>query len=280
MFFKIVRRTFWSWWDNLSYSILTSLFGAANPFYLAFLAGCMWALSVDFQLFIDYQDVFIILVSISLLAMNAFPTTMAAFSVQSKLIDGSLGKFVKAYFAELKRLFWRGLGLSLVNGLAGYLLAYSFLFYRDRLADWFPFNYILIGLSALFYFVLLLSQIILVPLAASDDYPLFEYYLISTHMTFKNGFALFGVSVLHLLITVLFTVPVVTPFLVVLPMVAYYGLIMTLHTWAFRYSDGQVPENEEWTKRNGKELLSPFVSPFKKRKKDENDKEGNDGKSS
>lgn len=279
MFFKIVRRMFWTWWDNLSYSILTSLFGAMNPIYLAFLAGCMWALSVDFQLFVDYKDSFIILAGIAVMSMNVFPTTLAACSIQGRLIDGKVRKFVKEYFAEVKRLFWRGMGLTLVNALAGYLLSYSFLFYRDRLADWFPVNYILIGLSALFYLVLLLSQIILVPLAASDDYPLFEYYLIATHMTFKNGFVLFGVGVFHLLLMAILTIPVVTPFLVIVPVVAFYGLTFTLHIWAFRYADGQVSAEEDWKRRSGKELLSPFTAPFKKRKIDDNeeDKEGEDG---
>lgn len=265
MFGKILKRTFWSWWDNISYSILTSVLGGTNPFFLWFLATFHYTVA-NFDLVVDNPDEFTVFFSIMLLTLHVFPTTLASYAMQSQLIDGKMNRFFRSWWEALKKYFVRGIVVTLINGAAGYMLGNSVVYYKNALESIYPFNYVLIGFSGLFFFILLISQIIMIPLMVTDKYKIYEYYLIAIHMTFKKGFVILLVGLINVIIFLIFMIPVVSPFLVVVPLIAYFGFAGTLHHWTFRYADGQVDKNADTPKRKIGEIFSPFGNLFKSRK--------------
>ncbi len=257
MFIRILRRTFWSWWDHLSYSIFTSFNAAVNPFFIFLMAG-LWVFYTRGDFFTQNAGLFFVLITTCLFAMPFFPTALASYSYQAKIIDDEITSIFKEYFLELKRVFWKGIFHSLLNGLIGFLLSYSIIYYQQSMTHLFPLNIILTGLSVWFLFILLMMQIILLPLLTSDEYRFHEYYMVAFFLTFKKALPLFLVSVVNILFFVLLTVPIVSPFLTVVPIISYFGLVSTLHIWTFRYADGAADPKEKLPKRNIGELFSPF----------------------
>ena len=283
MFFGIIKRTFWSWWDNLSYSVFTSLLGAANPFYLVLIAGFRWLLAEDIGFLIQYKDVFFLIIAGSILNMQTFPTTLAAYSMQAKLIDGEVKSFFREYWGELRKVFGKGMIMTLINTVAGLILGYSILYYRDHLANLYPLNYILIGLSGWFVFSFLLSQFIQVPLIISDLKEKKEdrqkiggYYIVSFYWMVKRGLVMLAVGMFNLFIFFLFTIPAVSPFLTIVPIFAYMGFATTLHIWTYRYVFDDFPQGKDFPKRKFKDMLTPFGGRLAK-KNDENDDTEQDG---
>lgn len=270
MFFKILKRTFWGWWDNISFSFLTSIMGATNPFFIVLLSTFRWIVAEDFEIVIKYQNLFFVLIIVCLLSIAVFPTTIAAYAIQRRLLKGDTEKFFLYYWKGLKKYFGRGMLLTLINTIIGGLLAYSIVYYNTALSSWYPFNYILIGISGLFILLFLLSQIVMIPLVITDDYKISEYYLISFHMTLKNGLRIALVAIVNFIMVVIFFIPIISPFLIIVPIVAYYGFASTLHLWTFSYVDGSVSVEDVLPKRKFKELFTPFANMFvskSKRKK-------------
>ena len=267
-YFKILKQTFWDWWDNISYSLLTSILGSCNPFFIIILAAFRWSFSDDFTFLLQYGKEFFVVLMTSLIIIPIFPTTIAAYSLQNKIIDLKLENFFVQFWRELKKYLGRGLLFTLINGIVGFLLSYSIIFYSDFLKDWYPFNYILIGLSALFIFLILLSQFIMLPLVVKDDYPVLEYYVISFYMTLKNGLLLLALFLFQSIMVFIFFIPVIVPFLTIIPIVVYFGFVSTFHIWAFKYIDGEVDVSVPLRKRKIREIFSPFAGIRKNRKKD------------
>ena len=263
MFRKIIYRTFWSWWDNFSYSIITSFFGSTNPFFLIFLATFQWILGLLTQSVTSldvYKDLIFVLCITTLVNIHTFPTTVVAYALQDKLIDGPIDQFFRTYWTELKRIFGRTMIVTLINIVIGGLLAFSFLFYNSAFPADNPLKFILIGISAWFLLILLISQIYMVPLMVREKYRFWEYYMISIYMTFKHAFLILGVSLVNAIIFLLFAIPIVSPFLVVVPIVAYFGLVSTLHIWTFRYVDGEISMKDPMRRRKLRELFAPFIN--------------------
>ncbi|OHD55984.1 MAG: hypothetical protein A2Y33_11025 [Spirochaetes bacterium GWF1_51_8] len=280
MFFGILKRTFWSWWDNLSYSVFTSFLGAANPFYLVLIAGFRWLLAEDVGFVFQYKDIFFLIVAGSILNMQTFPTTLAAYSMQAKLIDGEVKSFFREYWAELRKVFGKGMILTLINTVIGLILGYSILYYRDNLAHLYPVNFILIGLSGWFIFSFLLSQFLQVPLIISDlkenkedRQKIGGLYLVSLYWMVKKGIVMLGIGIVNLIIFFLFTIPAVSPFLTIVPIFAYMGFASTLHTWTYRYVFDDFPAGKDFPKRKLSDMFSAFGGKHTNKNKDEEEKE-------
>jgi hypothetical protein len=280
MFFSIIKRTFWSWWDNLSYAVFTSLLGAANPFYLVIIAGFRWLFAEDMGFILQYKDAFFLVLMGSILNMQTFPTTLAAYSMQAKLIDGETKSYFREYWGELKKLLGKGLIFTLINTTAGLLLGYSILYFRDKLVNLYPWNYILIGLSGWFIFSFLLSQFIMAPLVISDlaekkedRLKIGSYYMISLYWMVKKGLVMLGLAIINLLIFFIFTIPAVSPFLTVIPIFAYMGFVTTMHTWTYRYVFDDFPQGKDFPKRSVRDLFSPFSGKLRKQEAEDAEKE-------
>lgn len=280
MFFSIIKRTFWSWWDNLSYAVFTSLLGAANPFYLVIIAGFRWLFAEDMGFILQYKDAFFLVLMGSILNMQTFPTTLAAYSMQAKLIDGESKSYFREYWGELRKVFGKGMIFTLINTSAGLLLGYSILYFRDKLVSFYPWNYILIGLSGWFLFSFLLSQFIMSPLVISDlaekkedRLKIGSYYMISLYWMVKKGLVMLGLAIINLLIFFIFTIPAVSPFLTVIPIFAYMGFVTTMHTWTYRYVFDDFPQGKDFPKRSMRDLFSPFSGKLKKQEAEDADKE-------
>ncbi len=268
MFIKIMRRSFWSWWDNISYSIFVSMTAAVNPFFILLIAS-IWAFYTEVQFFVSNDSLFLVIIMTCVFAMPFFPTSLAGFRLQGIIIRDESNSLVRDYWESLKAVFWRGLLHSIVYGAAGLGLAYSILYYRDFLGHLFPLNYILIGVSMWFAMILFMMQSVIVPLIAEEDYRFTDFYKIALVYTMRNIFPLLLMAFMHILAFVMLTIPVVSPFLTVVPIVAYFGLIATMHNWTFMYVDGQVELSEDIPRRQLKELFSPFR--LLKKKKDSKD---------
>jgi hypothetical protein len=280
MFFGIIKRTFWTWWDNLSYSIFTSMLGAANPFYLVIIAGFRWLFAEDVTLILQYKDAFFLVLMASILNMHTFPTTLAAYSMQVKLIDGETKSFFREYWGELKKMFGKGMIFTLINTAAGLALGFSILYFRDKLVNIYPWNYILIGISGWFIFSFLLSQFIMSPLVVSDleekkedRLKIGSYYMISLYWMVKKGLLMLGVALMNVFIFILFTIPAVSPFLTVIPIFAYMGFITTMHTWTYRYIFDDFPKGKDFPKRSVRDLFSPFSGKLKKLEEENEEKD-------
>lgn len=120
-----------------------------------------------------------------------------------------------------------------------------------------------------FAMILFMMQSVIVPLIAEEDYRFTDFYKIALVYTMRNIFPLLLMAFMHILAFVMLTIPVVSPFLTVVPIVAYFGLIATMHNWTFMYVDGQVELSEDIPRRQLKELFSPFR--LLKKKKDSKD---------
>ncbi|OHD56744.1 MAG: hypothetical protein A2014_02330 [Spirochaetes bacterium GWF1_49_6] len=280
MFFSIIKRTFWSWWDNLSYAVFTSLLGAANPFYLVIIAGFRWLFAEDMGFILQYKDAFFLVLMGSILNMQTFPTTLAAYSMQAKLIDGETKSYFREYWGELRKVFGKGMIFTLINTTAGLLLGYSILYFRDKLVNLYPWNYILIGLSGWFIFSFLLSQFIMAPLVISDlaekkedRLKIGSYYMISLYWMVKKGLVMLGLAIINLLIFFIFTIPAVSPFLTVIPIFAYMGFVTTMHTWTYRYVFDDFPQGKDFPKRSVRDLFSPFSGKLRKQEAEDAEKE-------
>lgn len=257
MFIRILKRTFWSWWDHLSFSIFSSFTAAVNPFFVFLIAG-MWVFYTRGDFFTQNAGLFFVLITTCLFAMSIFPTALAAYAYQARIIDDSYQSVFKEYFQLLRKLALRGLLHSLLNGLLGFLLSYSILYYQQAFSQRVVLQMVLTGLSVWFLFILLMMQMILVPLLSQEKYRFHEYYMVAFYLTFKRALPLFLVSVVNILFFVVLTVPIVSPVLTVVPVVSYFGLAATLHHWTFRYADGQYDPKESLPRRSLQELFSPF----------------------
>lgn len=264
MFFKIVKRTFWTWWDNLSFSMLSSFLGGLNPFYIIFL-GTFTYIVEDFSLVVDFKEFFLLLFGGVLPAIHVFPTTIAAYSVQKRLIDKKSVKYFSEYWQDLKKYFGKGLVLTLICLLAGLLLAYSVLFYQQQLSG--LLSMILTVISSVFFIILMFMQLIIVPLVIEDDYPVKDYFLISVSMIFKKPLLLIPVLIFESLLLLLSFIPALSPVLVIIPLVAYLGLVSIFRIWLFRYLDDAPEIHKELGERSAGELFSPITTLFKSKKK-------------
>ena len=236
-FFRIIRETFRDWWKNISYSLVASLFAALNPFFIVFIAG-IWVFYTRGAFFVGNASMFFVILSVCFFAMPFFPTVTASYQTLEKYMDGvEVKSFFKVYWKSFKGIWIKALVHSLVNGVAGLALALSVLYYKDYLAFLFPYNYILIGISSWFMLMLFLTQITVLPLLYTDDYPFHEYYMIGFIRTVKHGFLLLFIGLVQGLIMVVLTIPVVSPILTIIPLITYFGLTSFLHIHTFRYID-------------------------------------------
>ncbi len=236
-FFRIIRDTSMYWWKNISYSIVASLFAALNPFFIVFIAA-IWVFYTRGAFFVGNAALFFVILSTCFFAMPFFPTVTASYQTLEKYTDNlEVKSFFKLYWDSFKGIWLKALVHSIVNGLAGLLLAISVLFYKDYLSFISPYNYILIGISGWFMLMLFLTQIMVLPLLYTDDYPFHEYYMIGFFRTMKHGFLLLMIAIVQGFIMILLTVPIVAPFLTVIPLISYFGLTAFLHITTFRYVD-------------------------------------------
>jgi hypothetical protein len=267
---KIVYRSFWSWWDNLSFSLVNSFMGTLNPFTLVILSSLMWSFTGDAGLFLSNPVFFGVALGAALLGAASFPTTAAAAAMQEKLIDEGTSSFFREWWDCMKQVIWRSLFVSLILAAAGGLLAFSVVFYLTALAAYFPFNLFPVLISAWFYVMILMAQSVLVPLLWREKMPLHHYFLVSFTVTAKNGARMFAVSAVLVLVFLFTCIPLFSRWTAIFTVLTYTGFAQTLNAWTYRYVSGETVENESVKKRRASELLSPFASLFKPKPKPEN----------
>ncbi len=268
MSLTIIRRSFWSWWENISYSLLSSFLGAINPFFLIVVATFMWSFTTDSKLMLEHPEFFIAMIGMSLAASPFFPTTLAAVSVQGKLLtEGSAGYF-GFYLKELKRLFFRGLEYTLVFALAGLLLGFSVWFYHTQLDFIHPFNDVLAALSGWFYVVLLLMQFYLVPEVVYETEGLIANVAVAFLMLFRKLRLMLTAFFFSGFVVALMLLPAASRFTAVVPLVTVVGFRGVVFHWLYWLANDEVPPAlQEEKKRSAGDIFSPFTALFRKGKK-------------
>lgn len=263
---KILSRGFWSWWDHISFSILNSVLAALNPLFLALVASIMWAIGQSAEIFVEYRALFAVIFGASILGMGAFPSTLAALSMERRMTDGETVSYFTEYWGEFRRLFLKGLPVFIIYSLAGGLLGFSLYFYLFVIGGLFPFNLVVTAISLWFAVWILSSQLFTLPLLVTEDFPFHEAVLFGLVTAARQGLrSLLVGAFLTALMLVLF-IALVSPYTAILPLVTYFGLSGNISIWAFRYLADDTPPPDA-PERSLSELFSPFTNIFSKAQK-------------
>jgi len=268
MSWTLMRRVFWSWWENLSYSLLSSFLGAINPFFLFIVATFMWSFTADSKLMLEHPGFFIVLIGMSIAASPFFPTTLAAFSSQGKIIKEGPAGYFNFYISELKRLFLRGLGYTLLFAFAGLILGFSVWFYHFQLKTIAPFNDVLAAFAAWFYFVLILMQFYLIPEVLYETEGVISNVAVAFLMSFRKLGLMLTAFLFSGVVVSLMIFPAASRFTAVVPLVTVVGFRGVVVHWTYWLTNDEVPlDLQEKKNRKLSDLFVPFTSLFRKKQK-------------
>lgn len=269
MFIKIIKNGFSRWWDKMGYAILTSIFSAINPFFLASSLFLLLAfLRPDSINLMQNLEQIAIYLPVIILVTAVFPTTFAGIAVQKRLIETETIYF-KQYFGDYFRGLWKFIGpslkLTLLYAAVGFLLSFGGVFYFKNFASpVLKFGSLLIIFWI--YIFVLLSRYILIPLIIyNPEMKTWEAIKLSFKIVMAEGLAILGIVIIDL---VLFLMLVFTRIFFLL---IYYGLSSSLRVYTHKEIIAKYREKTE--KKDGENVpaftMQSAWADLMKRVKDE-----------
>ncbi|MCX7882069.1 MAG: hypothetical protein N2314_02475 [Brevinematales bacterium] len=263
---KILWRSFWSWWDNLSYSMFTALMAAVNPSFLVLVPTVAFLLTSDIGFLREYWWVWVIVVCTAIGGMWLWPLSLASHRMHEEMINGPIVGYLKKFWQFTKERFWLSLALWGITTVIGALFGVSLVLCWQRIGTS-PFFWGILLFVCVWFFVLFLAwEMVFVILLYKSGMKIAEMLLLALYTVIKYAFVyvvMVGVSwVVYLILLVpaatpFLATPGIMPLLVVVPLVSVYGIGAVIHIWTFRYVFEEVPPQER--KRSLLELLTPFV---------------------
>jgi hypothetical protein len=163
---KIIGRSFARWWNKLGYSMLSSILGALNPFFILMILSCLWLLTGKLPVVMQKPSFYLTIAGLLFALQGVFPTTVYAIAMQKRVNEGDI-MYIKDYFPDyidsIKKFTLPSIFLTLFYAVIAYFIMNSIFFYY-----YFPVSgsikAAIITVLILLYLYFMLVQYILVPL--------------------------------------------------------------------------------------------------------------------
>ncbi len=263
---RILSRSFWSWWDNLSYSMFTALVAALNPSFLVLVPTVAFLLTSEIGFVKQYADFWIIIGCTTVAGIWLWPLSVVSHRMHEEMTNGPVVGYFKKLWQFIREHFWSSLGFWVVATGIGFLFGLSFVFYARQMASFSPLWAIVFFVSLWFFVLFMMMEMVLVVLLYKSGMKVGEMLLLAFYTVIRYAFVYFVVFLISWVLYGILLVPAATPFLptpgimplfVIIPLVSVYGLGPTLHIWTFRYVFDEAPPEEK--KRSIWELFLPIV---------------------
>ena len=232
MFGTILKEGFIRWWDKMGYAILTSVWGALNPFTIYFfLFVLLLVFSQDKSVIVANLPNYLIVFPTMFLVSGFFPTSFAAVAIQKRIGDLDTIYF-RNYFPDLLGALVKSLlpflKLTAIYGIFGVLLTVSVVFYWTIIPIFF-FKVVLAVLLIWVYIIAVLSSYVIVPLLIyNDSLTIRDAITTSFKILFTEGVAILGIFIIDMLVFAICAISVV-----MLP-VLYYGISSSLRIYTHK----------------------------------------------
>jgi hypothetical protein len=204
MILKILKDSFISWFENIGFSIVSSILASVNPFFvlLAFIIfnAFYGNRAVLFQKF----EAQLLTVALITAVQAVFPTTVAAVSVQKKVVQGEvnyMSEYFPAYLKSLLETLLPSIIMSVFYFIITYLLVWSGILYSHMLTG--NFKIVMVSFITCLYVFFLLTQWIAVPLIIErKKITLSEAIKLTTGTTSLEIFTIIVISFIDLVILI------------------------------------------------------------------------------
>ncbi|URA10031.1 hypothetical protein [Thermospira aquatica] len=254
---RILGRSFWSWWDNLSYSLVTSLIGSMNPSFLVLVPTVAFVITTDVTFVQQHWGFWIVMICTTIGGMWLWPLSVVSHVMHERMIDGPVVEYFKTLWKMVKEWFFPSLGWWIGGTISGGLLGLSLVFSLEQVRV-FPLFWSLVVLFALWFLVvLMMMQMVLVVLLYKSGLKPQEMLVLALYTVARHGVVYFVMLVISWVVYAFLFVPATNPITLVIPLVTVYGIGPVLHVWTFRYVFEEALPAEK--KRSLLELFTPFV---------------------
>jgi len=132
MWVKVLKESFWLWWDNLSKNILVSIMGfLVNIPTLAIVMGLFIFMRIPFEATPTYEELsyFWLVISVLFGMSMFFPSQIALLGVAKRFATGEHKKFFAEFFEELKLTWKKSLIGTFVAPVIMFLGVFAIIFY-------------------------------------------------------------------------------------------------------------------------------------------------------
>ncbi len=254
---RIFGRSFWSWWDNLSYSLVTSLVGAMNPSFLVLVPTVAFVMTTDVAFVRQHWGFWAVMICTTMGGMWLWPFSVVSHAMHERMMDGPVVEYFKTLWKMVKEFFLPSLGWWLAGTLSGGLLGLSFVFSIEQVRVFPVFWSLVIFFAVWFFVVLMMMQMVLVVLLYKSGMKPQEMLVLALYTVVKYALVYFVVLVVSWVVYVILLVPATNPITLVIPLVTVYGIGPVVHVWTFRYVfEEAIPEQK---RRSVWEIFTPFV---------------------
>lgn len=257
---RVLWRSFWSWWDNLSYSLMTALVGAMNPSFLILVPTVAFLLTTDISFLQKNWEFWMMVLCTTVGGMWLWPLSLVSHRMHEEMINNGIHGYFKRLWVMIRESFLPGLMWWAFGTLIGGLLGLSFLFYGRFLLTFPVFFWIMLFVSLWFFMFWMMAEMILVILIYRSGLKAREMILLAFYIALRYAFVYLVLLGISWALYGVLIIPTVNPITMVIPLVTIYGIGPVIHIWAFRYAFEEMPP--EGKKRSVWELFTPFVQLF------------------
>jgi len=263
---KILWRSFWSWWDNLSYSFVTALIAAVNPSFLVLLPTVAFLLTTDAAFVQRFWQFWVVVVCASLGGLWLWPMSVVSHRMHEELMNGPVMKYFARLWEYTRQSFWSSLVWWLGGTLVGLVFGLGFAFYGHQMLFSSPVWGIVLFLVLWFFLLWVMVEMILAILIYKSGMKPGEMLLLAVYTVFRYAVVFILMVLVSWAVYGIFMIPAVVPFvsssglsffLLIVPLVSVYGIGAVFHIWTFRFVFEEVPPESK--KRSLWEIFTPFV---------------------
>jgi len=253
---RILKRSFWSWWDNLSYSLVTALVGSLNPSFLVVVPTVVFLLTTDVGFLRQNWWFWGLVLSTAVGGMWLWPLSVVSHALHEELANGPVLGYFKRLWELTKMYFLRSLGWWFLGTIVGALFGLSFVFYNRFMGQLFVVGGIFLFVLVWLFLMWVMMEMVLVVAIYKSGLKWQEMLLVAGYTVMKYALVYLGILAVSWVIYVVLMIPAVNPITMVIPLVTVYGIGGMMHIWTFRAVFDEWPSEEK--KRSLWELLTPF----------------------